>query len=194
MARGPLVAFPRALTPARAPPTLLAPHGLPRPRSAPRRRVVTARRNLPREAEDALLLALAAVMVPATWRLLLGWSWDDLIPGHDGIATVFLAIRELVEAHGRWSDLVYRADLFGGMKLRDAVGPLPALSLLARVISVSPEYAVADCGLKALGMDHGNPQIAGARVWFCSDAYELVCTESPVENVFIIRSAQGEHT
>jgi hypothetical protein len=95
--------------------------------------VVTARGNLPREAEDALLLALAAVMVPATWRLLLGWSWGDLIPGHDGITTIFLAIRELVEAHGRWSDLLYRADLFGGMKLRDAVGPLPALSLLARL-------------------------------------------------------------
>jgi len=95
--------------------------------------VVTARGKLPREAEDVLLLGLAAVMVPATWRLLLGWSWGDLIPGHDGIATVFLAIRELVEAHGHWSDLVYRADLFGGMKLRDAVGPLPALSLLARL-------------------------------------------------------------
>ena len=57
-------------------------------------------------------------MVPATWRLLLGWSWPDLIAGHDGLATVFLAIRELVEANGRWSELAYRADLFGGMKVR----------------------------------------------------------------------------
>ena len=47
----------------------------------------------------------------------------------------------------------------------------PALSLLATVISVSPGYAVADCGLKALGMDHGNPKIDGARVWFCSDEH-----------------------
>jgi hypothetical protein len=96
------------------------------------RRLVTPR-GIAREAEDVALFALAAVMVPATWRLLLGWSSTDLIPGHDGIATVFLVIRELVEAHGRWSDLVYRADLFGGMKVRDAVGPLPALALLARL-------------------------------------------------------------
>lgn len=95
--------------------------------------MLTGRGRLPREAQDIALLALAAVMVPATWRLLLGWSWTDLIPGHDGVATVFLAIRELVEADGRWSDLVYRADLFGGMKVRDAVGPLPALALLARL-------------------------------------------------------------
>ena len=67
--------------------------------------------SLQREAEDIALLGLAAVMVPATWRLLLGWSWPDCIPGHDGIATVFLAIRELVEAKGRWADLAYRAEL-----------------------------------------------------------------------------------
>jgi D-serine deaminase-like pyridoxal phosphate-dependent protein len=30
---------------------------------------------------------------------------------------------------------------------------------------------VADCGLKALGMDHGNPGVEGARVWFCSDEH-----------------------
>ena len=95
--------------------------------------MLRGRERLSREAQDVALLALAAVLVPATWRLLLGWSWGDLIPGHDGVATVFLAIRELVNADGRWSDLVYRADLFGGMKVRDAVGPLPALALLARL-------------------------------------------------------------
>ena len=46
-----------------------------------------------------------------------------------------------------------------------------ALWVQARVISVSRDFAVADCGLKALGMDHGNPEIAGARVWFCSDEH-----------------------
>ena len=46
-----------------------------------------------------------------------------------------------------------------------------ALSVLATVISVSAGYAVADCGLKALGMDHGNPAIAGTKVWFCSDEH-----------------------
>jgi D-serine deaminase-like pyridoxal phosphate-dependent protein len=56
----------------------------------------------------------------------------------------------------------------------------PALSLLARVISVSPSFAVADCGLKALGMDHGNPTVAGAKVWFCSDEHITFAPERPV--------------
>jgi D-threonine aldolase len=48
-----------------------------------------------------------------------------------------------------------------------------ALSILATVISVNPGgWAVADCGLKALGMDHGNPSLAdGSVVWFCSDEH-----------------------
>jgi D-serine deaminase-like pyridoxal phosphate-dependent protein len=46
-----------------------------------------------------------------------------------------------------------------------------ALSVLATVISVNAGFAVADCGLKALGMDHGNPTIAGTKVWFCSDEH-----------------------
>jgi len=45
------------------------------------------------------------------------------------------------------------------------------LTILATVISVSPGHAVADCGLKALGMDHGNPSIPGAKVFFCSDEH-----------------------
>lgn len=47
----------------------------------------------------------------------------------------------------------------------------PALSIVATVISVSPGWAVADCGLKALGMDHGDPTITGATVWYCSDEH-----------------------
>jgi D-threonine aldolase len=46
-----------------------------------------------------------------------------------------------------------------------------ALFVWATVISVSERFAVADCGLKALGMDHGNPLIPGAQVWFCSDEH-----------------------
>jgi D-serine deaminase-like pyridoxal phosphate-dependent protein len=46
-----------------------------------------------------------------------------------------------------------------------------ALTLLATVVSVSPGWAVADSGAKALGMDHGNPTIEGAEVWFCSDEH-----------------------
>ena len=49
----------------------------------------------------------------------------------------------------------------------------PALSILATVVSVNPGgWGVADCGLKALGMDHGNPSLSdGSAVWFCSDEH-----------------------
>jgi len=56
----------------------------------------------------------------------------------------------------------------------------PALSILATVISVSPAYAVADCGLKALGMDHGNPTVEAAQVLFCSDEHITFVPERPV--------------
>jgi len=46
-----------------------------------------------------------------------------------------------------------------------------AFWVLSTVISVSAKYAVADCGLKSLGMDHGNPTLEGSTVWFCSDEH-----------------------
>jgi len=55
-----------------------------------------------------------------------------------------------------------------------------ALTILSTVISVSPGWAVADCGLKALGMDHGNPSIEGAEVWFCSDEHVIFAPGSPL--------------
>ena len=55
-----------------------------------------------------------------------------------------------------------------------------ALFLLGSVISVSPAFAVADVGLKALGMDHGNPSIEGAKVWFCSDEHITFASEARV--------------
>jgi D-serine deaminase-like pyridoxal phosphate-dependent protein len=55
-----------------------------------------------------------------------------------------------------------------------------ALFVLATVISASPAFAVADAGLKALGMDHGNPAIDGARVWFCSDEHTTFASEATV--------------
>jgi D-serine deaminase-like pyridoxal phosphate-dependent protein len=53
-----------------------------------------------------------------------------------------------------------------------------AMTILSTVISVSPGWAVADCGLKALGMDHGNPSIEGAEVWFCSDEHVVFAPAS----------------
>jgi D-serine deaminase-like pyridoxal phosphate-dependent protein len=61
-----------------------------------------------------------------------------------------------------------------------AVADLPfeqALWVLGTVISATvptsdiPGWVVVDVGLKALGMDHGNPSVAGATVWFCSDEH-----------------------
>jgi len=46
-----------------------------------------------------------------------------------------------------------------------------ALRVVATVVHANDRYAVADCGLKALGMDHGNPSIDAGEVWFCSDEH-----------------------
>ncbi|MGW5645621.1 alanine racemase [Saccharopolyspora sp. NPDC003752] len=54
-----------------------------------------------------------------------------------------------------------------------------ALTVLGTVISASPKWVVADVGLKALGMDHGNPAIPGARVHFCSDEHLTFTPETP---------------
>lgn len=57
-----------------------------------------------------------------------------------------------------------------------------ALTVLATVISVSEAHAVADCGLKSLGMDHGNPEIEGGhQVWFVSDEHVTFGPASPVK-------------
>jgi D-serine deaminase-like pyridoxal phosphate-dependent protein len=56
----------------------------------------------------------------------------------------------------------------------------PALFVWASVISVSRDYAVADAGLKSLAMDHGNPRIDAAAVWFCSDEHVTFASEQPL--------------
>ncbi len=53
-----------------------------------------------------------------------------------------------------------------------------ALWVEATVISVSPKgWFVADCGLKALGMDHGDPSVDHATVLFCSDEHVTIRPE-----------------
>ena len=46
-----------------------------------------------------------------------------------------------------------------------------AVFVIGTVISATEEWSVADVGLKALGMDHGNPDIVDGAVWFCSDEH-----------------------
>jgi D-threonine aldolase len=55
-----------------------------------------------------------------------------------------------------------------------------ALFVLATIISGSKEWSVADAGLKAFGMDHGNPDLEGATVWFCSDEHTTFSDPRPV--------------
>jgi len=55
-----------------------------------------------------------------------------------------------------------------------------ALAVVATVIHANAKWTVADCGLKALGMDHGNPAIAGARVLFCSDEHVTFTPGTPL--------------
>jgi D-serine deaminase-like pyridoxal phosphate-dependent protein len=55
-----------------------------------------------------------------------------------------------------------------------------ALFVLATVISSSAEWSVANAGLKAFGMDHGNPDLDGSTVWFCSDEHTTFSPPRPV--------------
>ena len=62
----------------------------------------------------------------------------------------------------------------------------PALTVLATVVSaapprseVRPPWVVADVGLTSLGMDHGNPTVPGATVWFCSDEHTTFAPDEP---------------
>ena len=55
-----------------------------------------------------------------------------------------------------------------------------ALFVVGTVISVRPTHAVADVGLKAWAMDHGNPDLVAGDVWYCSDEH---VTFSPHDGV-----------
>ncbi len=55
-----------------------------------------------------------------------------------------------------------------------------SLSLLTTVISVSSKgWIVIDAGLKALGMDHGNPSWDHGDVFFCSDEHTTLLPREP---------------
>ena len=57
-----------------------------------------------------------------------------------------------------------------------------ALTILATIISVSDGWVVADCGLKSMGMDHGNPTVAdpGGSVWYVADEHLVFSTDAPL--------------
>jgi D-threonine aldolase len=55
-----------------------------------------------------------------------------------------------------------------------------ALFVLGTVISSAAEWSVADAGMKAFSMDHGNPELDGSAVWFCSDEHTTFSPPRPV--------------
>jgi D-threonine aldolase len=55
-----------------------------------------------------------------------------------------------------------------------------AAFVLATVVSRSDDWAVGNAGLKAFGMDHGNPDVAGGTVLFCSDEHVTFTPPRPV--------------
>jgi D-serine deaminase-like pyridoxal phosphate-dependent protein len=71
-----------------------------------------------------------------------------------------------------------------------------ALSVLATVISQGTSrgrrYQVCDAGLKALGMDQGNPAIDGAKVWFCSDEHTTFAVAGDGEPALGARAGAGD--
>ena len=107
-------------------------------------------------------------------------AMDDLAAAHD------LVGGDVVSAGGTGTH-----DLFGGTRVTEVQAGSYALldtqyatlaatqghpfriavAVVGTVISRTSRHLVADVGLKALGMDHGDPSIRGARVWFCSDEH-----------------------
>jgi hypothetical protein len=87
--------------------------------------------RLRQEIDDIVMLATTLFIIPLTW-LLIGWRWPRAVSGHDGLANLLVLLQALVDEKGQWSRLAYRADLLGGMKVRDAVGPFPVFGVLAR--------------------------------------------------------------
>ena len=92
---------------------------------------------------------------------------DILSGGGTGTWRTNAVVNELQAGSYALMDTAYAA--------QDDVPFEQALTVLATVVSVnsSQGYAVADAGLKAFGMDHGNPTLPGAAVWYCSDEHTI---------------------
>jgi len=70
-----------------------------------------------------------------------------------------------------------------------------AVYVLATVISTSAAgWSVLDAGLKAFGMDHGNPAIDGSSVWFCSDEHLTFSPTRPVGDRVLVTPAHLDPT
>jgi GntR family transcriptional regulator len=94
------------------------------------------------------------------------------------------------------ADLISTEDMMRAAGIRIATSQVSiraeaAGTTVGRLLALPARAPVLVLRRNALAADGVAKEVS--RVWFCSDAYELVCTETSA-NVFIIRSAQGEHT
>ena len=69
-----------------------------------------------------------------------------------------------------------------------------ALWVVATIISARSHYAVGDCGLKALGMDHGMPTVATHEVQLCSDEHITITPTAKVGSKILIAPAHVDPT
>jgi D-threonine aldolase len=72
-----------------------------------------------------------------------------------------------------------------------------AAFVLATVISSSPGWSVGNAGLKAFGMDHGNPSLAGGvdgQVLYCSDEHVIFSPPQPVGDRIVLAPAHIDPT
>jgi D-serine deaminase-like pyridoxal phosphate-dependent protein len=126
---------------------------------------VAERAKLTEEAMTRLLAAHADV------------GGDVVSGGGTGTAAMNPWVTEIQAGSYALMDTAYSA---AGVPFRQAV------TVLATVISTTapagemPGHAVADVGLKSLGMDHGNPTIPEGPVWFCSDEHTTFGPSGPV--------------
>ncbi|MCU1454625.1 MAG: metal-activated pyridoxal enzyme [Acidimicrobiales bacterium] len=128
-------------------------------------------------------------------RGVMGYEGHLMVESDDQAGKVEAAVAKLLQAHdevggdvisgggtGTWRTNRWVTELQAGsytlMDTAYAASGLPfrqALFLWSTVVSVNRQggYATADAGLKALGMDHGNPQVQGGDVWYCADEHTV---------------------
>jgi D-serine deaminase-like pyridoxal phosphate-dependent protein len=94
-------------------------------------------------------------------------AMDKLIAAHDAVGGEIVSAggTGTYDLHDRVTEV--QAGSYALMDTQYATLGLP----FRTVISVRPDWAVCDAGLKAFGMDHGNPALLGGTVWYCSDEH-----------------------
>lgn len=117
---------------------------------------------------------LMMVLDEAEQRSRVEAAMADLLSAHEAVGG------ELVSAGGTgthhlnsWANEI-QAGSYALMDSQYSTHAFPftqALWIESTVISAGTGFLVADCGLKANGMDHGNPALPGAKVWFLSDEH-----------------------